>query len=1007
MARHLLKTLLRFSIFVPAIAPALSSADLISDFAHRDQWQLSGGKGEWQKDSQTGEMCLTVSGSGEEHESNYWSFAYPFQPQGIYRISFLVRLSSGTANGSIIAGTHFANFDLSAPASWVQKEVIVTTPKNADGAYLRFGQWQMHGTVWFRDVQVVPLQPVYAKDGDYELGAGERLSKGTYQADLNFHDSNGNASRCLHEYQCYFNTNWWDLHAGDYVIYRHSLAQGWREQKSAEVIVNVGYYERGSCVVEAGTDRQKWLPVGSLKKKGQNNFILPKSLFPAEQVFVRLRAEGLLARLQVNRYQYRSTAAESLPEFVGQTHFLEVLQQSEDVTVQVQSLGVRPDGRSEPARIKLTNRSGGNASYQVTVETNEKSVQESVSVDAGSEVTVQLPASPTEATAMEKRIIVATQGSSQPLYAARTEVAIPYLQWSDYGNLIGTSDDLTLWWTDGTRKISQDRPAPASPLQRAIILSAAQNEYEPVQLVLTAKKDMRQISLRVAPLRNSTGESIPASEIELLMVDYVPVEQPTDGLGSVGLWPDPLPPIKAPFSLRKNKNQPIWILFHVPETAKPGEYLGSIEVEGGARKQTIPVRLHVWDFELPPKSHLQSAFGFSPDLVKSYHHLTDSDNVENVVDKYFSSFSKHRISPYDPFVFHPIRVSFDVKKLAATLDFVEFDPAAEHYLNDFGFTSFLLPILGMASGTFHSSRYGELTGFKQGSREYKQLMTGYLSQLQSHLEQKGWLDEAYIYWFDEPEKKDYPFVKENMDMLHQAAPKLVRMLTEQPDPGLYGYVDLWCPISNSFDFDLAQQRKAQGERLWWYICTSPKEPYCGLFIDHNAVELRTWIWQSWKFDLDGILIWQTNYWTSDAAYPSPKKQNPYTDPMSYVSGYGYKPGEIGYWGNADGRFIYPPKTVFGSTEKCFEGPVSSLRWEMLREGMEDYEYFWLLWDLTQKVSDKYGETPLVREAKGLLNIPEEVCKSLTEFSKTPEPMYAHRAKMAEMIEKLQRRLQAN
>jgi hypothetical protein len=30
------------------------------------------------------------------------------------------------------------------------------------------------------------------------------------------------------------------------------------------------------------------------------------------------------------------------------------------------------------------------------------------------------------------------------------------------------------------------------------------------------------------------------------------------------------------------------------------------------------------------------------------------------------------------------------------------------------------------------------------------------------------------------------------------------------------------------------------------------------------------------------------------------------------------------------------------SEPCLDGPVNSVRWENLRDGMEDYEYFWLL-----------------------------------------------------------------
>jgi len=172
-------------------------------------------------------------------------------------------------------------------------------------------------------------------------------------------------------------------------------------------------------------------------------------------------------------------------------------------------------------------------------------------------------------------------------------------------------------------------------------------------------------------------------------------------------------------------------------------------------------------------------------------------------------------------------------------------------------------------------------------------------------------------------------------------------------------------------------------------------------IDHYAEELRTWIWQSWKYRLDGILVWQTNYWTSETAFPT-QPQNPYNDPMSYVRGGSLQPGEIAYWGNGDGRFIYPPKSVFIGKQKCLEGPVNSIRWEILREGLEDYEYFWLLQDLIAKKAAGGTNSQLLQQARQLLQVPAEVTTSLTGFAKTPEPILAHRAKLAAMIERLQK-----
>ena len=126
--------------------------------------------------------------------------------------------------------------------------------------------------------------------------------------------------------------------------------------------------------------------------------------------------------------------------------------------------------------------------------------------------------------------------------------------------------------------------------------------------------------------------------------------------------------------------------------------------------------------------------------------------------------------------------------------------------------------------------------------------------------------------------------------------------------------------------------------------------------------------------------------------------------MSYRTGGAVQPGEISYWGNGDGRFIYPPKAVFESEDPCLEGPVSSIRWEILRDGLEDYEYFWLLRSLADSLDKRGTHQTLVRRAREVLRVPEDVTSSLTEFSKTPEPLYRHRHKLAEMILQLQNAL---
>ena len=518
---------------------------------------------------------------------------------------------------------------------------------------------------------------------------------------------------------------------------------------------------------------------------------------------------------------------------------------------------------------------------------------------------------------------------------------MPQLYAADYGYLISGDGKCSLWWAEGTHKISRERPLPAEHMNE-IRVSAARNEYEPFQLVLRPDQDMAGVSVEIDNLINSEGQSISSENIDISLVGYVYVKVPTDKVGCVGYWPDPLPPYRKPFSISAGQNQPLWVTIYVPPDAAAGNYSGKLTVRNDSWSQQVGINLHVWDFPLPKKTHVRSALGFSPGSVKMYHHLETEEELRLVLDKYYRNFAEHRISPYDPMALDPIKVEFiSADPVEVKVDFEAFDRSARHYFDEFGLSSLRLRIQGMGGGTFHSRRLGEILGYKQGTPEHEAMFTSYLRQVQDHLEANGWLDNAFAYWFDEPDPKDYEFVRDGMELIHRAAPKLTRLLTEQPEEGLFGSVDVWCPVTPGYNHEKAEERRKEGEHFWWYVCTGPKEPYCTLFIDHYATEMRLWLWQTWKYKVEGILVWQTNYWTSSLAFPAPSYQNPYEDPMGYQSGYGRPVGYIGYWGNGDGRFLYPPLEAMEDKEsKCLLEPVNSIRWEMLREGIEDYEYFW-------------------------------------------------------------------
>ncbi len=125
--------------------------------------------------------------------------------------------------------------------------------------------------------------------------------------------------------------------------------------------------------------------------------------------------------------------------------------------------------------------------------------------------------------------------------------------------------------------------------------------------------------------------------------------------------------------------------------------------------------------------------------------------------------------------------------------------------------------------------------------------------------------------------------------------------------------------------------------------------------------------------------------------------------MGWTSGYSTPAGKKLPWGNGDGRFVYPPvKAADGRpAAPVLEGPVDSIRWEMLRDGIEDYEYFVILKRLIESKGARIDTASKDRYA-ALLEVPVEVTKDMTIFTKDPSPIEAHRDRVARAIAELNR-----
>jgi hypothetical protein len=216
-----------------------------------------------------------------------------------------------------------------------------------------------------------------------------------------------------------------------------------------------------------------------------------------------------------------------------------------------------------------------------------------------------------------------------------------------------------------------------------------------------------------------------------------------------------------------------------------------------------------------------------------------------------------------------------------------------------------------------------------------------------HFKSKGWMDRLFDYLADEPPPASFSKVAAAGRLVQQATAQLPVLVTTRYDKSLADVVSIWTPIINCVDEKPGRDsfcppppvmRAAyapeleKGKRLWWYqSCGSHGCDIVGgsyftgwpsYVVDTSAVAHRVMEWMSWKYRIGGEL-----YYNVDEAYGAA------ADVWTDIRLHG---------GNGDGTLFYPgtPDRIGGHTDI----PIESLRLKLIREGLEDYEYFKLLAD---------------------------------------------------------------
>jgi hypothetical protein len=490
------------------------------------------------------------------------------------------------------------------------------------------------------------------------------------------------------------------------------------------------------------------------------------------------------------------------------------------------------------------------------------------------------------------------------------------------------------------------------------------------QCVIQTKKELTGVSVTLGALSNlKTGKAFPASVVEWNFVGSIPLSRNTPNQPDRELvrkaparFPDYLMEERQ-INLSPKAYLAIYITIHIPENAEAGTYTGSISVNSRQGDQKLPVLLEVYPLDLPSTRHLKVTEWYSTGDFALFHGIQEkySDAWFAMLRKYAENMVAHRQNVFHvPMGAIEIRQSKDDQLL---FDFTRFDQIARVFwdtkkmdyletgeLARFGSDAWFSTDLKLQDFRVYNMETGQ-----QETQAGKDVIPVLLPAFESHLRQKGWLDKTLFHIKDEPSMHNSVAWREMSAYMHQYAPDL-RRIDAIETTNLLDDIEVAVPKLDAFGTWYESYRNAQlkGTELWFYtVGIYQGSLYPNKTIDMPVMNSRILHWLNYKYDATGYLHWGWNQW----------EEKPFEEVGMHIG---------------DGWHVYPAK----------EGVLNSLRWEQMRNGIQDYECFRMLEDEICMLKDSLGSRAAWIDPKRRgKEIASQVVMSLSEHSNDPGVLY--------------------
>src|SRR6266478_8460909 len=165
-------------------------------------------------------------------------------------------------------------------------------------------------------------------------------------------------------------------------------------------------------------------------------------------------------------------------------------------------------------------------------------------------------------------------------------------------------DNFSAWFVDSLVKVFPDSPAATSRFELALV--SARNGHTSLQVALRSESHRVVRVSVVAPRLGNAALKVQTSRVGTVKVHSHPTDTPLAEVvrSEVGPYPDPLFPLAKEISLEGSRTETIWISVFTPEDARPGIYLGAVEIDAGKQKLRLPFHVEVFAVTVPKEQKL-------------------------------------------------------------------------------------------------------------------------------------------------------------------------------------------------------------------------------------------------------------------------------------------------------------------------------------------------------------------------------------------------------------------